>query len=678
MPWTGSAPSQSYLRSDGVRTGAAVNVTARNAGVNDTAELADYREQDMATALSLALKRDGGNTVTGDLPMGNHKLTGMAMGTARDDSIRLDQVQDGDLIYATVGGTANAITLTLTPAVSALVAGMQVIFFPTNDNSSSVTINTNSIGAIALELNNAALTGGELQAGQPAIIVHDGSVWNLANPYAVLSPALQAYPDPTSNDADALGTGTASWSDLFLASGGVINWNNGDVTVTHSANALAFAGASSGYTFDASLSIGTANALTAGTIELGAASDTTLSRSAAGILAVEGVDQVNLSASQTLTNKTLTSPVINTGTIGTSLAPTSNDGAALGSTSNQFSDLFLAEGGVINWDNGDVSITQTGNVLAFAGASSGYTWDAGLVVGHTAQLATGGVTANFAQFGTTAATGTAVIGMFNTSAATQGELQFYRSKNAAIGSATVVANNDGLGKITWYGAQQTGTFATQNPAAQIRAEVDNAVTSGSGGDMPGRIVFSTTANASGSLTDRMMLTSAGLLSPTSPGGIDIGDITNYVNNIVCLNANITAITTGSITCSGTLSAGAVVSSGSLGFTIGSGSSVTQATNKTTGVTLNNRSGRITMAAGSLSAGASATFTVSNSLVINNASVASVILVTHVTGGTANAYRVHGQNIVDGTSFSITVTNITAGSLNETPVLHFMLLNSPYV
>ena len=49
-------------------------------------------------------------------------------------------------------------------------------------------------------------------------------------------------------------------------------------------------------------------------IELGA-TDTTITRSAAGIIAVEGVDQVNLSASQTLTNKTLTSPAITTATL---------------------------------------------------------------------------------------------------------------------------------------------------------------------------------------------------------------------------------------------------------------------------------------------------------------------------------------------------------------------------
>lgn len=59
----------------------------------------------------------------------------------------------------------------------------------------------------------------------------------------------------------------------------------------------------------------------------------------------------------------LTSPTITTG-----ITPTTNDGAALGSTTLQFSDLFLAEGGVINWDNGDATLTQSGNVVTLAGA----------------------------------------------------------------------------------------------------------------------------------------------------------------------------------------------------------------------------------------------------------------------------------------------------------------------
>jgi hypothetical protein len=63
-----------------------------------------------------------------------------------------------------------------------------------------------------------------------------------------------------------------------------------------------------------------------GTIELGHASDTTLARGAAGRLTVEGVNVPTISSTDTLTNKTLTSPVIssisNTGTL---TLPTSTD-----------------------------------------------------------------------------------------------------------------------------------------------------------------------------------------------------------------------------------------------------------------------------------------------------------------------------------------------------------------
>ncbi len=44
--------------------------------------------------------------------------------------------------------------------------------------------------------------------------------------------------EPASNDGSALGTSGTAWSDLFLADGGVINFNAGNLTVTHSAGVL--------------------------------------------------------------------------------------------------------------------------------------------------------------------------------------------------------------------------------------------------------------------------------------------------------------------------------------------------------------------------------------------------------------------------------------------------------
>jgi len=57
-------------------------------------------------------------------------------------------------------------------------------------------------------------------------------------------------------------------------------------------------------------------------------------------------------------------------TANTGIVPDANDGAYLGQAGTAFSDLFLAEGGVINWDSGDLSLTQAGDVLTLGGDGS--------------------------------------------------------------------------------------------------------------------------------------------------------------------------------------------------------------------------------------------------------------------------------------------------------------------
>ena len=72
---------------------------------------------------------------------------------------------------------------------------------------------------------------------------------------------------------------------------------------------------------------------------------------------------VSAASTATLTNKTLTSPVLNTATVGTSIVPASADGATLGTASVEFSDLFLADAGTIQFGNDqEVRLTHVADV----------------------------------------------------------------------------------------------------------------------------------------------------------------------------------------------------------------------------------------------------------------------------------------------------------------------------
>lgn len=65
-------------------------------------------------------------------------------------------------------------------------------------------------------------------------------------------------------------------------------------------------------------------------------------------------------ATDTLTTTNITATTV---TINTSLLPDANDGAVLGVSGTAFSDLFLASGGVINWNAGNATVTHSAGLL---------------------------------------------------------------------------------------------------------------------------------------------------------------------------------------------------------------------------------------------------------------------------------------------------------------------------
>ena len=118
-------------------------------------------------------------------------------------------------------------------------------------------------------------------------------------------------------------------------------------------------------------------------------------------------------------------------------------------------------------------------------------------------------------------------GLFNFSATNGGiggELSLGRSKSGTLGTNTIVASGDKLGSLIFRGA--SGSAYVQ--AASISADVDG--TPGASTDMPGRLVFSTSADGSATPTERVRITSSGLVGvgciPTGAvavTGITLGD-----------------------------------------------------------------------------------------------------------------------------------------------------------
>lgn len=102
--------------------------------------------------------------------------------------------------------------------------------------------------------------------------------------------------------------------------------------------------------------------------------------------------------------------------------------------------------------------------------------------------------------------------------------------------------------------------------------------------------------------------------------------------------------------------------------IGAGGAVTQATSKSTGVTLNKIAGQITMNNAALNAGVEVAFTLTNSKIAAN----DVPVVAIASGGTSASYGVAVTAVADG-SCEITVSNWSAGNLSEALVLNFVVI-----
>lgn len=344
-----------------------------------------------------------------------------------------------------VSGLGTGIATAL--AVNTGSAGAPVLFNGALGTPSSGTV-TNLTGTASININGtvgattpAAGTFTTLQANTtatvstsdtsttPKLVVTQGSTGDAAMKFAIGS--TRSYAVGIDNSAsDAFVVSTAASASAVPGTSNLLSLS--------SAGALTVTGA---------LSVGTSNAITAGTIELGNASDTTLSRSSAGVLAVEGVVVPTVSSTDTLTNKTLTSPVLNTGVSGTALADASavNTGT---STSTIVTPDALA-GSNLGTKSVGIQVTDGSGAIA-TGDGQGYFripsslngMDlVGVAVSLTAPSTSGTPTVMIAR-GRQAAAGTAHAFVDMLSTAVTIDANEYDSKDATTAAVINTSNDD--------------------------------------------------------------------------------------------------------------------------------------------------------------------------------------------------------------------------------------------
>lgn len=262
---------------------------------------------------------------------------------------------------------------------------------------------TDAAGAVKINAGRMDTEDNGFATGLSLAICTDGQSTTTARIPFALGISLGASAEPTSSDGAALGSTSKMWSDLFLASGGVINWNNGNATITHSTGLL------------------TSNVDIA--------------------VPDEAYDATNWNGSLEVPTKNAVRDKIE------ALV------AAAGG------DVLLGSGAVVNWNSGDVTITHSTNTLAFAGASSGYTFDVAPSIGGASVITTAANVTITNGFNVTAfSAGTKSSGTF-TPAPLSGNYQYATNGGAHTLAAPasdcaidiLYTNNGSAGTITFSG-----------------------------------------------------------------------------------------------------------------------------------------------------------------------------------------------------------------------------------
>jgi hypothetical protein len=556
-----------------------------------------FLKTDGAGTLSWAAASGGSGTPAGSDTQVQFNDNGSFGG---DAGLTYNKTTDALTLAGALAAGATTITSTSANALAVGANGTTNPVLKVNASTASVATGISITGAAAASRAALAVVSSGTDEGLSLDAKGAGTIRLGATSTGAVEFSRNAV--PTSSDGAALGTSALMWSDLFLASGAVINFNNGDVTMTHSANTLAFGGAASGYTFDANETITStsASALAVGAngttnpvlkVDASTASVATgisITGAAAASRAVVGV--ISSGANEGLSIDAKGSGTIRLGATSTgavefsrNAVPTANDGAALGTTALKWSDLFLASGAVVNFNNGDVTITHSADNLAIAGG----TVTLGSNGGTNAQITLNGSTSGSVTLKTAAAAGAGTV--FQLPATNGSNGQFLQT--------------NGSGVLSWAAAAGGGSVAIDDLTDAIANYALNNVFLGQGAGVTestgeGNVAVGQDALAAANSDNNVAIGYAAASSVTSGGNIAVGPGT--LSSCIDAGANV-AIGDRAGACNG-----AAVGSAASNVMIGqfAGNAIDQGTYNTVvgtsaGIALTDSDGNVAVGAGAL-------------------------------------------------------------------------------
>jgi hypothetical protein len=243
-------------------------------------------------------------------------------------------------------------------------------------------------------------------------------------------------------------------------------------------------------------------------------------------------------------------------------------------------------------------------------------------------------------------------------------VQTFLATPSSTNLRAAMTDETGTGVLVFATSPTLVTPALGTPTALVGTNITGTAAGLTAGNvttnanLTGAITSVGNAASLGSFTSAQLL--AALTNETGTGSAVFATTPTLVTPILGAATGTSLSTTGNQV---------ITNTGKHGYATGSGGIVTQATSKATGVTLSKPTGQITLDGAALAASTTVSFALTNTVI----EAGDILIMNHISGGTAGSYLLNAQSSAGAAS--INVRNISLGSLSEAIVIAFAVIKA---